>query len=370
MKSTVLCGKPDVEESHVRFDEKEVESAETKRGGVLYKKPLRKRTSELGKIAAMVAFALCGVFFAHAVADADVLAEKVGIAAAAGCAAKPERVVFIGFDGLGSVAFEKGVKAPNIRRLMAEGSWSLDVRTVLPSVSYVNWASVFTCVPPELHGFTTFDGRKPQIDLPCKYADGRCPDLFGELRKARPDIRIDYCYEWGGMGDFASTNACDFIGFADIVGRDAITNFTGVAAGCIRRDKPQFAAIVYGEPDGAGHKHGWFTKEYMDKVEWLDAELGKLLDALAESGYTRDNTVLVLTSDHGGNDHHHGLLAMSELRVPLVIWGKGVKRNHQIKDVTVLYDVGATLAELLEVPAPQVWRGRPVADAFVGCGKK
>lgn len=55
---------------------------------------------------------------------------------------KAKHVVFIGLDGWGSYSVPKA-DIPHIKQLMADGSYTLEKRTVLPSSSAVNWASMF-----------------------------------------------------------------------------------------------------------------------------------------------------------------------------------------------------------------------------------
>ncbi|MBF0648022.1 alkaline phosphatase family protein [Dysgonomonas sp. GY75] len=50
-------------------------------------------------------------------------------------------VVVIGCDGFGGYAYGK-VNMPNLRKLAVTGAWTTKARSVLPSSSAVNWASI------------------------------------------------------------------------------------------------------------------------------------------------------------------------------------------------------------------------------------
>ena len=52
---------------------------------------------------------------------------------------------------------------PNLKNLMKEGSWSLKARSVLPSSSAVNWASMIMGAGPTLHGYTEWNSAVPEI---------------------------------------------------------------------------------------------------------------------------------------------------------------------------------------------------------------
>ena len=65
---------------------------------------------------------------------------------AVGCCAKktPEKgvkhVILIGLDGWGAYSVPKA-NMPNVKKLMDNGSYSLEVRSILPSSSAPNWAA-------------------------------------------------------------------------------------------------------------------------------------------------------------------------------------------------------------------------------------
>lgn len=60
----------------------------------------------------------------------------------AGSKWKAKHVVLIGLDGWGAYSVEKA-NIPHIKQLMNDGSYTLTKRSVLPSSSAVNWASMF-----------------------------------------------------------------------------------------------------------------------------------------------------------------------------------------------------------------------------------
>ena len=102
-----------------------------------------------------------------------------------GCSVKPagQRLVIIGLDGLGS-AYMDTLKIPVIRGLMAEGSYTLHKRSVLPSASAINWASIFNGLPTEIHGFTRWNTETPDIPAPFVQENGLPVTLFTLCRRA------------------------------------------------------------------------------------------------------------------------------------------------------------------------------------------
>ena len=64
-----------------------------------------------------------------------------------------KHVVMLGLDGWGAYSVNKA-EMPNVKKLMEEGSYTLKKRSVLPSSSAVNWASMYMGAGPELHVYT------------------------------------------------------------------------------------------------------------------------------------------------------------------------------------------------------------------------
>lgn len=77
---------------------------------------------------------------------------------------KAKHVVLIGLDGWGAYSVPKA-EIPTIKQMMADGAYTLEKRSALPSSSAINWSSMFMGAGPELHGYTTWGSRTPGIAL-------------------------------------------------------------------------------------------------------------------------------------------------------------------------------------------------------------
>ena len=119
---------------------------------------------------------------------------------------KAKHVILIGIDGWGAYSFPKA-QIPHIRSLMADGAYTLSKRSVLPSSSAVNWASMYMGAGPELHGYCEWGSQVP--DLPSRVVNehGIFPTIFSELRAAAPAAEIGCIYEWGGIRYLVDTLA-------------------------------------------------------------------------------------------------------------------------------------------------------------------
>ena len=101
--------------------------------------------------------------------------------------------------------------------------------------------------------------------------------------------------------------------------------------------------------------------EYYRYVSYLDAEIGRVLDALEKSPHA-NNTIVVFAADSGVARGSHGLIGKQNLyehsvRVPLVIAGPGVPKDKRTPAMCYLFDVLPTLGKLCGVNAPVASEG-------------
>lgn len=271
---------------------------------------------------------------------------------------KVKHVVLIGCDGFGAYAVPDA-KMPNFKKLMESGSYSLNARCVLPSSSAVNWASMLMGSGPTDHGYTEWDSKTPEIPSAVKSKYGAFPSIFSVIRDQEPEAKTAAVYSWGGIGPLLEKNAISII----VPGKGNDNFCVDTTVTIIKRDKPFFTFLHLSEPDGAGHSIGHRTPGYYAELEKVDVRIGKIIQAVKEAGIEAE-TIIILTSDHGGIGLGHGGKTTDEVFIPWVISGKGVKVNHEIKDVIMTYDTGATIAWILGLKIPQSWRGQAVADGF------
>lgn len=270
---------------------------------------------------------------------------------------KTRHVILIGSDGLGAYAFEKA-RIPNIRKLMNGGSYSLQARSVLPSSSAVNWASMLMGSGPELHGFTEWGSKTPELPSRNIGSEGIYPSIFSLVDEQLPGEKMGVSYTWGGIGYLFEKNLVDLDhnGSSDEETADKAIDF-------ITTQLPALTFVHFSQPDGAGHSIGHDTPEYYAAIEEIDRQIGRILDALESSGMM-DETVIILSSDHGGVGKGHGGKTLLEVEIPWIIYGKNIPAKGKLASSIVTYDTGATMAWLLGLAQPQFWTGRPVLEAL------
>ena len=96
---------------------------------------------------------------------------------------------------------------------------------------------------------------------------------------------------------------------------------------------------------------------YRAEVAYTDAEIGNLLDGLADAGRLRD-ALVVFTADHGENLGEWGLyfehgdnVHDAALRIPLIFSGPGIAEGRRDRTAVSLVDVPPTVLSLLDVDA-------------------
>jgi arylsulfatase A-like enzyme len=97
-------------------------------------------------------------------------------------------------------------------------------------------------------------------------------------------------------------------------------------------------------------------REYYALITYMDAQIGKILAALEQSGRA-DNTYVILTADHGLAVGEHGLMGKQNLydcstRMPLLISGPGVPSGRIVDELVYQHSMYATTCELAGVPVP------------------
>lgn len=272
---------------------------------------------------------------------------------------KVKHVVLIGCDGFGAYALPEA-DMPNLKRLMKEGAWSLKARSVLPSSSAVNWASMVMGAGPTLHGYTEWNSAVPEIPSVYTNQFGLFPTVFSLLKEQRPSAISALVYNWDGIGPLVEKEATTIRVHVDKAKTDF---YADKAAAIIKEQKPVLTFVHFDEPDHVGHSIGHRTPAYYNEMKNVDTRIGKIVQAVEDAGIA-DQTVILVTADHGGKDKGHGGKSLDEVQIPWVIYGKGIKQGHELKSTIITFDTAATIAKLLGLRTPQSWRGQPIMEAF------
>ncbi len=145
-------------------------------------------------------------------------------------------------------------------------------------------------------------------------------------------------------------------------------------------DIPAFAALVADAPMMptteemiASGQWKEVVQAYMACVAFVDAQVGRVLDALESSDYA-DNTIVVLWSDHGyhlGEKNRFAKQALWErdTRVPLIFSLPGEKEAAICKAPVQLVDIYPTLIDLCRLPKLDMLDGHSLTPLIARPGK-
>ena len=290
----------------------------------------------------------------------------MAVMALGGCAADQgvkgvKHVVMIGLDGLAGNTVE-AADMPTVKMMMENGAWTLQARSILPSSSACNWASMYMGVGPEMHGYNTWGSRKPDFPSIELSENGMMPTIFTALRRHNAEWNLAAFYEWDVQGDLIDNKAVTYHKHIPM-GESRSADITNAYIDYLKENKPAFSICIFDSPDSEGHRYGWGSEEYMKRLPEVDAHIARIVEATKEAG-TYDDTIFMIVSDHGGIGTGHGSTSMAEMEAVLVFFGKGIKKGYKIDVPVVRYDTAPTIARIFGADAPAVWRGRAIEEIF------
>lgn len=104
---------------------------------------------------------------------------------------------------------------------------------------------------------------------------------------------------------------------------------------------------------------------YDAQIRYLDDQLGRFFSELDAFGLL-DQSIVVLTSDHGEEFGEHGRLLHSQiyrecLQVPLLVWDPRLGNGRRIREIAETVDITPTLLELAGVEGVEDMSGRSLA---------
>lgn len=194
-------------------------------------------------------------------------------------------------------------------------------------------------------------------ERPWDFSDG-----IQSIERGRPKAEIGTIYEWDGIRYVVDTLAMSYE--KHVTDKPEVSRATArYAAEYIKRARPALLNIVFDEPDHVGHEKGHDTADYYRKLAELDGYVGQILQAIDEAGI-REETIVIVTADHGGIEKGHGGKTMMEMETPFIIQGKGIKRGYEFQESMMQFDCAATIAYIFGLEQPQVWIGRPMTQVF------
>jgi choline-sulfatase len=110
-------------------------------------------------------------------------------------------------------------------------------------------------------------------------------------------------------------------------------------------------------------------RAYYGMVTYIDDKVGQIVHEL-ERMKLLDNTIIMLTSDHGEMLGEHGMWFKRTfydpaVKVPLIVsWPGRFEAGKKVKEVVSLIDLGPTIMKLADVPDSDSWIGTTDGESF------
>ena len=266
--------------------------------------------------------------------------------------APPQFVIHISIDGLASEALDSIPSSKGFARLFSEGVYTTNARSERVSTSTLpNHTSQVTSLPVEgesSHGImeNSYIGTSIEV-FTGKYKHS----VFSELHdrgystamfagKSKLSLLVN---SWDSTHGHPDTIGVD--NGRDKIDVDFVTTETPLLVDTLfkslREGKIHYYFFHDREPDMSGHAVGWNLKPtsmYMQSVIETDFFLDSLLTYLSTDSLYKSNTVLILTSDHGGSmiTSHADTSYFEHHKIPFFVWGKNVAEGQDLYLINTL----------------------------------
>lgn len=266
-----------------------------------------------------------------------------------------KRVVFIGIDGIGNAVKAPEANAQNIQKLISEGAGTYEARAMLPTISGQNWGSILHGVVPSKHKLTN------DIAAANYYPENNpYPSYMKLLKQERPMLQQASFITWSPINKGIIEDSAG--AYKVNGGNDANTTQKAVDYIKTNGQDTRNIFIHLDEVDGAGHTYGYFTPKFYEQAQKADQYVGQIIHALEEEGLMED-TLVILTADHGGKGTGHGGDSTAEQTIFWAAKGASIEPGTVLNGVENV-DTAAVVAHALRLDIPENWDAEIPAGLF------
>jgi predicted AlkP superfamily pyrophosphatase or phosphodiesterase len=231
---------------------------------------------------------------------------------------------------------------PFAEEIMKRAYYTLNGRTVWPSVTLPCHMSLFHSVKPERHGITT--NYYIPMARPIK-------GLFEQLAGKH----LAMYYGWEPLRDVVRPEYLSYSAFVHaMVEENADSILTDCALDRLAKSHPDFVFLYMVETDEkGGHDSGWMTEEYLHRISIAVDNIKRVIETCG------DEYTVIVTADHGGHDRTHGTDMTEDTAIPMFYFGKQFETGKRFSGGSIL-DIAPTIAKIMDVPPADEWEGTSV----------
>ena len=254
-----------------------------------------------------------------------------------------KKVILVSIDGMRPDGFTN-CGAAFAEEMMKLGSYTLEGRTLFPSVKLPCHTSLFHSVPPERHGTVTNTYITPVHPV---------TGLFEKIAQAGGECAM--YYGWEPLRDVSRPGSLRYAEFIHSYSADATDGLlTDAALRRLRSDRPDFLFLYMVETDEkGGHDSGWMTETYLSYVAAAIDNVRRVYEEFGEE-YT-----IIVTADHGGHDRGHGSHMPEDMTIPMFFIGKDFEAGKKLEGITIL-DIAPTVVKVMGIAPAREWEGKAI----------
>jgi hypothetical protein len=263
-----------------------------------------------------------------------------------------KHVVVLGVDGAG--AFFEEADTPVIDDIFDGGAVTYQMLSENPTISAQCWGAMLHGVTSDVHGLT--NSIVSSTPFP---TDSRFPSVFRVIRSNNPDAKLASFSHWNpinvgiiedGLGVHKETAGTD-------------KELTEKIVTYLKEEAPTFLFVQFDDVDAAGHTNGYGTQEQLVKISEIDTYVSDIYNAY-DNLDVLDDTLFIVTADHGGSGKNHGGLTDGEKYVMFAAAGESVAEG-EIEDMEIR-DTAAVVLHALGYNIPDTWTARVPSGLFEG----
>ena len=232
---------------------------------------------------------------------------------------------------------------PLFQELLSTSRYTMNMRTVMPSVTLPCHMSLFHSVSADRHGILT-NTYVPQV----RPVNGICEVLNGAGKTSA------FFYSWEPLRDLARplnlARASYYCGrsygydVADVkLADDAERMFQSGEA-------PDFVFFYQCQVDEMGHKYKWMSEEYFQSIRNSLDNVQRVIRQMPPDYH------FILTADHGGHDRSHGTENDTDMVIPMFLRHSTIAPGVISGDTNII-DIAPTIAGILGVAPDPDWEG-------------
>lgn len=239
-------------------------------------------------------------------------------------------VVVLGVDGMGGLC---GLTdTPNMDKMFDGKAYTYHAEADYITVSAQNWGAILHGVTSYEHGYTN-----ETIGLYEFPDDSSFPSFLKLAAINNPAADHAIFATWSPINSGLVENGYGIDKFNSSNGMDdalvtSVKNY-------LSSKTPEVLFVAFNDPDHYGHDYGWKSDEFYASITTIDGYIGDIYDIYEDKGIL-DETLFIVTADHGGKGGSHGGRTSEEIYVFLGVSGKTVSEisldNYNNRDVAAI----------------------------------